>query len=425
MAKTRSTFCCPNCFSQFQKDDSVLRPSSGAAVSGEGSTPSGKLDRDIDKVKAKRVKYCKTCGQPFDFHALLQGKLDYRAWGPLWAVLAFLLMFAVAWFWLGLSILLSSAWRRLLPRRRALRDRGSNAGGSRVGALPTASWLSSPRLRLESAINSDYQSPAMLLHLTHDTPLWVTGLILTIGAAAYGVGLTLISRWIYGVDRLKLNNEVAGFKFAVVGVFYAVMLAFVVIAVWEDFRNTENAVRDEAKAAVDLHRLSFALPIEGGADIRKHLINYVNDVREFEWRTMAVGEPSDAVVKDLDRLSQAVFAVKPEGFQELALYQNALRLLAVMTDNRNERLDSADGSMPSILWFVLVVGGLITLGYPAFFGTTNLLAQALMTAALAELVALSLLLGLALDYPFTGEVHISAFPFDHALRQMPPNWPPP
>ena len=49
----------------------------------------------------------------------------------------------------------------------------------------------------------------------------------------------------------------------------------------------------------------------------------------------------------------------------------------------------------------------------------------LMTAALAELVALAMLLGLAFDYPFTGQVRISAFPFDHALRQMPPNWPPP
>ena len=48
-----------------------------------------------------------------------------------------------------------------------------------------------------------------------------------------------------------------------------------------------------------------------------------------------------------------------------------------------------------------------------------------MTAALAELVALSLLLGLAFDYPFTGEAQNLAFPFDQALRQMPPNWPPP
>ena len=113
----------------------------------------------------------------------------------------------------------------------------------------------------------------MLLHLMHDTPLWVTALFLTIGAALYSIGLTLIARWAYGVDRLKLNNEVAGFKFAVVGVFYAVMLAFVVIAVWEDFRKTEEAVRDEAKAAVDLHRITFAFPIEAGAEVRSHLVD--------------------------------------------------------------------------------------------------------------------------------------------------------
>lgn len=140
---------------------------------------------------------------------------------------------------------------------------------------------------------------------------------------------------------------------------------------------------------------------------------------------MAVGEPSDAVVKDLDQLSRAIFDISPQTWQELALYQDSLRLLAVMTDNRNERLDSSDGSMPGILWFVLIVGGLITLGYPAFFGSTNLVAQILMTAALAALVALAMLLGLAFDYPFTGDVHISAYPFDQALRQMPPNWPPP
>jgi hypothetical protein len=264
-----------------------------------------------------------------------------------------------------------------------------------------------------------------LLYLMHDVPLWVTGLLLTVGAAVFSIGLMLATRIIYGVERMRLNNEVAGFKFAVIGVFYAVMLAFVVIAVWEDFRKTEAAVRDEAKAVVDLYRVTFALPVEGGAEIRKHLIAYTNDVRECEWPTMAVGEPSDVVAKDLDQLSRATFDISPQSWQQLALYQEALRLLAIMTDNRNERLDSSDGSMPRILWFVLIVGGLITLGYPAFFGSTNLGAQILMTAALAQLVALGILLGLAFDYPFTGEVHISAFPFDQALRQMPPNWPPP
>lgn len=109
-----------------------------------------------------------------------------------------------------------------------------------------------------------------LVHLMHDVPLWVTALLLTIGAAVYSIGLMLLTRATFGLDRLSLNNEVAGFKFAVIGVFYAVMLAFIVIAVWEDFRKTEEAVRDEAKAVVDLYRVTFALPAAGSAEIRKH-----------------------------------------------------------------------------------------------------------------------------------------------------------
>jgi Protein of unknown function (DUF4239) len=76
-------------------------------------------------------------------------------------------------------------------------------------------------------------------------------------AQVYAIGLMLLTRAVYGVSKLAENNEVAGFKFAVVGVFYAVLLAFVVIAVWEDYRNIEAAVRNEAKALIDLHRVTF------------------------------------------------------------------------------------------------------------------------------------------------------------------------
>jgi hypothetical protein len=38
-----------------------------------------------------------------------------------------------------------------------------------------------------------------------------------------------------GLERLATNNEIAGFKFATVGVIYAVLLAFAVIVVCEKF----------------------------------------------------------------------------------------------------------------------------------------------------------------------------------------------
>lgn len=66
--------------------------------------------------------------------------------------------------------------------------------------------------------------------------------------------------------------------------------------------------------------------------------------------------------------------------------------MTTIHDSRNERLDSSDGSVPTALWLVLLAGALITLGYPSFFGTSNLMAQNLMPASLAALVALPHLL---------------------------------
>ena len=128
-----------------------------------------------------------------------------------------------------------------------------------------------------------------LMQIMHDVPLWVIVVIMTVLACVYSVGLMLLTRRRYGLDWQRLNNEVAGFKYAVVGVFYAVLLAFVVIAVWEEYRDTEGAVREEAKAAMNLHRVAHGLPDESGHEIHKNLLAYVNDVRAHEWRSMASG----------------------------------------------------------------------------------------------------------------------------------------
>ena len=55
-----------------------------------------------------------------------------------------------------------------------------------------------------------------LLYLMRDTPLWLIGFIVTVIVVGYAVGLMLLTRFQFGADRLKENNEVAGFKYAVV-----------------------------------------------------------------------------------------------------------------------------------------------------------------------------------------------------------------
>jgi hypothetical protein len=131
-----------------------------------------------------------------------------------------------------------------------------------------------------------------LLRALNAIPLWTLIVGLLAVFELYSVGLMLLARRKWGIDRLKLNNEVAGFKFSVIGVLYAVLLAFVVVAVWANYNATETAIRNEAKAVGDMAKLSYALPESQGEGIRRLLDAYVKEVQQSEWGTMASGLPS-------------------------------------------------------------------------------------------------------------------------------------
>ncbi len=85
------------------------------------------------------------------------------------------------------------------------------------------------------------------LQILNALPLWALASLVIGVSVVFAVGLQLLVRWRYGVDFIIANHEVAGFKYAVVGVAYAVLLAFVVVSVWEEFEGTKRAVDAEAE----------------------------------------------------------------------------------------------------------------------------------------------------------------------------------
>ncbi len=128
----------------------------------------------------------------------------------------------------------------------------------------------------------------MLLFLTSQ-PLWISGLIIIGGGTlASMLGPALVRRCV-ALDRLTINNEIAGFKFATVGVLYAVLLAFVIIVVWEKFSEAEANVVREAGAAENLYRLSQGLGDFSGPDLRKAVGTYLKAAMADDWPAMDKG----------------------------------------------------------------------------------------------------------------------------------------
>ena len=234
-------------------------------------------------------------------------------------------------------------------------------------------------------------------------PLWVLILVLLVLTALAMMGPLLIRRRV-ALEELRTNNEVAGFKFATIGVLYAVLLAFVVIITWERFNAAEEALATEAGAAVTLYRLSTGLDQATGASIRKQTTAYLKSVLEDDWPAMAAGHWSGATTHALNVLYGTIVQYRPADLHDADVQQDLLREADKLTEARRERLGMAGGTVPNAIWFVLFLGAVLTISFTFFFGTQNVITQCLMTGVLAALIFAAILVILAIDRPFTGAV---------------------
>src|ERR1700678_2063607 len=118
-------------------------------------------------------------------------------------------------------------------------------------------------------------------------PLWFAAiLVVVLPTIAAMYGPALIRRRV-ALERLTIHNEIAGFKFATVGVLYAVLVAFAIIMVWERFADAESAVAQEAGAATTLYRLASGSDPDA-VEMRRTLDNYLALAIERDWPQMAL-----------------------------------------------------------------------------------------------------------------------------------------
>ena len=243
----------------------------------------------------------------------------------------------------------------------------------------------------------------MTLFLT-TLPLWLSAVTLIVPTTLLAMAGPFIVRRYVELNQLRTNNEVAGFKFATVGVLYAVLLAFAVVVVWEKFNQAESEVAKEAGAAATVFRLSQGVDPERGAAIREATTNYLETAIASDWPAMESGRQSPVTTEALNEIYQAVLKFQSLGTDERLVLGEILRNVDRISESRRERLVMADGVVPAIIWVALFGGAFLTIGFTFFFGAENLRAQSLMTGALSVLIFAGLLTVVAIDYPFAGKV---------------------
>jgi hypothetical protein len=186
----------------------------------------------------------------------------------------------------------------------------------------------------------------MISFLT-SVPVWLSGMLLVgLTTLLAMVGPNLVRRYVT-LEELSTNNEVAGFKFAVVGVLYAVLLAFAIIVVWEKFSDAENIVAREAGAAANIYRLSHGISEEPGSALRTALSTYLK---------VTISEDSQSARRALDAVYGTLLKLESPERRDTALMTEFLHQLDVVTQERRARIVAAEGTVPAVIWTVLFWG---------------------------------------------------------------------
>lgn len=259
-----------------------------------------------------------------------------------------------------------------------------------------------------------------MMHFITSSPLWAqTILILILPTIAFALGPLLVRRFVK-LEKLASNNEVAGFKFATVGVLYAVLLAFSIVVVWEKFNDAQATVEREAAAAAVIYRLVPGLAPTQAKDTRAALTAYLKSIVTDEWPAMENGHANQRTGKALGAIYTGLLVADTTAKGDATVKAEIFNQLNLMTQARRTRLLAAEGDVPGPVWFILFGGAVLTVAFTFFFGTQNLHAQTLMTALLTLLIFSELLIAIALDRPFTGGIKESPDAIAHVLTDFAP-----
>jgi len=244
--------------------------------------------------------------------------------------------------------------------------------------------------------------------------------VLTVGAVVLVAvaGLGAMQRLVPAALRQE-HNDVAGFIYAVVGVIYAVLLALVVIAAWEEHEAAGATVREEANELAEVFWLAHRFPEPEGPRLQGLTRSYATVVAEKEWPLMARGagsSPEAWALMDEMRLGMQNLEVDTRSDQ--VLFEQGLERINELADARRVRMVEANEGIPAVLWAVLVFGGIVTVGFTYLFGLENTWSHRLMVAAVAGLIALVLFTIGSLEYPFSGGTRIGPEAFELVLGRF-------
>lgn len=249
-----------------------------------------------------------------------------------------------------------------------------------------------------------------MVDFLYSHPTWEVGLVVI----GIWTGLALLGLWIFqhlvDVKTRQEDTDTVGLTFAIVAVVYAVLIAFIVVDVFETSAKGEQIATAEANKLSNLMLDSAGLPAQTAEGVRKDLDDYIDIVVKSEWPSQRAGKLGDAVFEPgwtvLAHLSARLAVFEPLTMGQNVNKGEMLHTVNELIKARRSRILAAGEHLPLVVWQILLLAGAVAVGYTYLFGAHSFGIHVAITGLISATIALVFVLIIALDYPFRGEVSV-------------------
>jgi hypothetical protein len=241
-------------------------------------------------------------------------------------------------------------------------------------------------------------------------------LVVIVFAGMSVTGLYLVRRAI-PAQTLREDHDVAGFTFGVIGAFYGVVLAFVIVVAWQRFQRAQEKTQSEALALSNMYVLARGFEDPMRSDLIAAVRRYANEVVNTEWSAMAQSSYEKSSGGE-DRLWTVLLTYQPRNSRDQILLEKCVTYMGQLSDARELRFVFYKADLPSVIWIVIYVGCVITIGFSYFFGTRRQRSHAIMCGTFAAMIGLTILAVSELANPYQGSINVSAEPFKFVISTI-------
>jgi hypothetical protein len=208
------------------------------------------------------------------------------------------------------------------------------------------------------------------------------------------------------LPRLKHGPEESAFTgnmMQAIMIFYGLILALIAVSVWQSYMDAARTVSAEATAVGALYRDVSTYPEPTRSKLQKHLREYLDYVIHQAWPLQRQGKIPQGGVEQINHFQAELATFEPVNDGQKILHGETFRAYNHLIEARRLRLDAVLTGLPAVLWWLIAIGAIANMVATFFFRVDGAVA-AIQIVPLAVLVGLTVVMILALDRPFRGDL---------------------